>query len=201
MTLTTDCTFIFVDFYAYKSVEDIEQLLEEEKQNIQHLIERFKNMPCQCPVKKLLRIQVDSKGECLSSFKNIHNDRLCATCQQSLEDFPVHMRAAGMAPTDHWHPQLMLGVAHYIKNILEDAIFCKNMNYSSLSLEEIRSEAIQVRDSLEDLEMEKIMHDNDDNEELLNEIEFKKQILSGLEFELKSRALRGLIQLDVASSV
>ncbi len=139
-------------------------------------------MSCTCPVNKLIRIQSDTEGHCISSFKNIYRERLCSSCLATTEDFPVAMKAAGMAPTDHWHPQLMLGVGMYIKKILEDAIFCKQNDYASLSLDNIQREVTKIRDSLADYEMGNITHDDD--------IENKERMLSALEFELKARALK-----------
>lgn len=193
MSLTTNFTTIFTEVYPSHSLEELESLVHSLCRDMDYLKVRSKSSCCTC---ELLDYPVSSSLGIDGEFKvafTMPLQELCSYCQTKLEPFPEHYKGAGICPLDHWHPYLLTILAEEKKAFLETAIFCKKKKYEVLSDEEL--------DTLmkETIEYSRYLRRSETNFEfsgdpvprgLLNTMSETDEEIKGLEFELKSRALR-----------
>lgn len=192
MSLNYNIQFIYTEIYPSKTIEEHQVLIDNEIKNIESLKERLRIFSCDCPVRKTVGLQITDSVLCTSSFNNIHPERLCSTCLASLQPFTDQMRAVGVALIDHWHPLLFLGIAIYTKNLLKDSLLCKQMDFGSLSLDELNRELRDSIISLEEYELEKHFHYQDDEvpDQLESSINHLKEIIPALQFEFRVRKIQ-----------
>lgn len=200
MSLTIDFNYIFTEVYPSQTLEQLQDFQKELQGDIEYIKERAKTASCTCGNEHhSVSTYVGKKGIFKVSF-DIPSEDLCVYCQNTLKDFPSHLKAAGFSSMDHWHPRLLLITGKHQEDLLAKALFCKKKNYASLTFKEIKE---LVKDTLEYSGYLSRTETSFQCEGRQVPLGLIKAILENdleveaLEFEVKSRALQGLMELDV----
>lgn len=203
MSLITDFKYIFTESYPSSSPEELQLQLESLQNDMKYIVQRKNHLHCTCKQEEEtthISVLEHKDGRCKVRFQNILLEDMCERCQKTLADFPSYLIGAGISPLDHWHPRLLLETAQYQEGLLQKAIFCKQKNYIELSNDELKYLAIDTEEEGRYLRRQERKL-SPVPEGLLDAIDTNEEEIRALEFETKSRALRGLIELDLTSSV
>ena len=205
MSLTTSLRSIFVEEYPSSSPELLQATLENVCKEKDYLSFRKDHFRCECNLDSSALIsRIETDGTLKVWFDTFVSTDVCYRCKRSLDPFPNHWIGAGYSELDHYHPQLLLLSKEHSIHLLEQALFCKENKYDTLSNEDFESlvkTTYTYFRHLKKTESDCLFEDVPIPANLSQEIEKTEEEIEALEFEAKSRLLRGAIEYDVTFSV
>lgn len=172
MSLKWDCKEFYTKDYPSLSLEILQKASEALAKDISYIQSRRENFKCSClPDNVLILVEEDREGVLRAQFPRLLRTSIpCSSCEKCLAPFPSHLAAVGYCWMDHYDPRLLLKMSEYQHQRLKKAILAKQKDYPSLTNAELE-------------ELVKQFFAKTDEDIIRWEV---------IEFELKSRRLRGL---------
>lgn len=196
MSLITDFHDLFTKTYPSLSVGKLQAQLELVQNDRRYIQIRLETLRCECEQDSCPLVTFEHKdGRCKVRYQNIDVEHMCEKCQKTFGDFPSHWIGAGYSRYDHYHPRLLLETANYQERLLERAIVSKQEDYMSLSNEELETVKQEIYDEsryLRRSETDFQWRNEDVPQGLLDAIDRNDEKMEAIDFEKKSRTLRGL---------
>ncbi len=204
MRLKWEQESLFTEDYPSLTIEELQKILDNHSKEKLYLQFRMEHSKCCCENQDATICTDEDTDGTVRSFFYGGDSPLCSYCEKCSAPFPSHWIGAGYSWIDHFHPRLLYYLVDHTTKLLEKAIFCKEKNYESLSqadLENLIRNTYAFSRSLNRTQTDFMWSNDETPSGLVSEIENTQKELEALEFELKSRSLRGLMKLNVTSSV
>ena len=186
----------YIKEYPSLSLEQLQKAYEIKKNDISYIQFRLERFNCSClPEDPLILLHETDDGSLTAQFPRLSRPS-CSSCEKCFAPFPSHLVGAGYSWIDHYHPYLLLKMAEHAHECLEKAIFCKKEQYDLLTnekLEELLKETFIYSRYLDKTQTDFLWSNEDSPEGLGSEMNTTEKEIEALEFEIKSRRLRGLM--------
>ena len=188
MSLTVNFKHFYTS-YPELSIEELEDSLQQIKEDLTLLNKRSERFDCEC---KAFVVPIDTSEHADGRFKvelsKYHANQLCDSCSGSLDS----LIGAGKPDAQHLHPRLYTFIQNHHIDLLEFAIDVKKRKFVELTNEELYQ---KIEDSYKHSRYLRRAESNFDSipEGLGNQVYDNEKEMDALEFERQARIKRGTL--------